>query len=162
MKILPIILAGLFLGNLIQVNAATDWTQYLKPMLSGCGYVNLPDTLSPRYDSSIISILNVIKKERYNLETEDIVEHTTYTLNNSMAFGKPLLKIEFQVGYEWHQLDLYFKDDKFTTLRPQFKLPKGDIDIQEDSASGYVVGRGGTVELIFDKKQKSITCHEYV
>lgn len=159
MKKLLIVLSTAFLGQTTLAHAATDWTPFLKPMLSGCGYVNPTDKLPTRYKRSIVS-----KKVKGNprIEGEEVV--TTYTVKGATAFGQPLLKVEYLQGYEWYHLRLYFKDAKFTTLRPQFKLPKIDKQANEysqvtkNNTSGYEVEDGGYLTLTFDPKQKTITC----
>ena len=89
---------------------------------------------------------------------------TTNTLKGATAFGQPLLKVEYLQGYEWYHLRLHFKDTKFTTLRSQFKLPNFNAENAEysrvikNNASGYEVESGGYLNLIFDTKQKTITC----
>lgn len=159
MKKAFIVLGMVFLGHTAVANAATDWTPYLKPVLSGCGYVNPTEALPTRYKASIAS-----KKVKGNPKIEGEEVYTTYTLKDSTAFGQPLLKVEYLQGYEWYHLKLYFKDAKFTTLRPQFKLPKINKDeaeytkVVKNDKSGYEVEDGGYLSLVFDQKQKSITC----
>lgn len=164
MRKLLIVLSVAFLGQSTLAHAATDWTPYLKPMLSGCGYLNPTDKLPTRYKSSIAS-----KRVKTDPETYDIIGYegdtiTTYSLKNATAFGQPLLKVEYLQGYEWYHLRLYFKDTKFITLRPQFKLPKIDKQANEysqvtkNNTSGYEVEDGGYLTLTFDPKQKTITC----
>lgn len=154
-----IVLGMVFLGHTAVANAATDWTPYLKPVLSGCGYVNPTEALPTRYKASIAS-----KKVKGNPKIEGEEVYTTYTLKDSTAFGQPLLKVEYLQGYEWYHLKLYFKDAKFTTLRPQFKLPKINKDeaeytkVVKNDKSGYEVEDGGYLSLVFDQIQKSITC----
>ena len=159
MKKSLLVLVVVFVGQTTLAHTATDWTPYLKPMLSGCGYVNPTDKLPIRYKRSIVS-----KKVKGNprIEGEDVV--TTYTLKDATAFGQPLLKVEYLQGYEWYHLRLYFKDTKFTTLRPQFKLPVFDKEEAEysqvikNNTNGYEVESGGYLNLVFDTKQKTITC----
>ncbi|ALF60195.1 hypothetical protein [Psychrobacter urativorans] len=159
MKKSLLFLSVIFLGQTTFANAATDWTPYLKPMLSGCGYVNPTDKLPARYKASIAST-----KVKGNPKIEGEEVYTTYTLKNANAFGQPLIKVEYLQGYEWYYLKLYFKDSKFTALRPQFKLPKIDkeeneyITIVKNDASGYEIEQGGYLSLSFDKTQKTITC----
>lgn len=159
MKKAFIVLGMVFLGHTAVANAATDWTPYLKPVLSGCGYVNPTEALPTRYKASIAS-----KKIKGNPKNEGEEVYTTYTLKDSTAFGQPLLKVEYLQGYEWYHLKLYFKDAKFTTLRPQFKLPKINKDeaeytkVVKNNKNGYEIEDGGYLSLVFDQKQKSITC----
>lgn len=159
MKKMVFILGAFLLGHTVVANAATDWTPYLKPVLSGCDYVNPTEKLPARYKASIAS-----KKVKGNPKNEGEEVYTTYTLKDSTAFGQPLLKVEYLQGYEWYHLKLYFKDAKFTTLRPQFKLPKINKDqaeytqVVKNDKSGYEVEDGGYLSLVFDQKQKSITC----
>ena len=154
-----IILGIAFLGQTTVANAATDWTPYLKPMLLGCDedlqYTDIPN----RYKASIAS--KKVKGDT-NDEPEEIV--TTYTLKDSTAFGMPLTKVEVLSGNEWAHLTLFFKDNKFKTLRPKFKLPKIDpvhMKVLENNASGYEIKMPGDKRnrsLIFNAKQKTITC----
>lgn len=159
MKKAFIVLGMMFLGHSAVANAATDWTPYLKPILSGCDYVNPTEALPTRYKSSIAS-----KKVKGNPKNEGEEVYTTYTLKDATAFGQPLLKVEYLQGYEWYHLRLYFKDAKFTTLRPQFKLPKINKDeaeytkVVKNNKNGYEIEDGGYLSLVFDQKQKSITC----
>lgn len=164
MKKLSIVLGMVLLGHTAIANAATDWTPYLKPMMSGCDFPNPTDKLPARYNASVVS-----KKVKIDPEDYDIIGYrgdkiTTYTLKNATAFGQPLLKLEYLAGYEWGHLKLYFKDTKFTALRPQFKLPKVDnypsdpLQVMKNNASGYEVEEMGYTNLIFDRKEKSITC----
>ena len=87
-----------------------------------------------------------------------------YTLKDSTAFGMPLTKVEVLSGNEWAHLTLFFKDNKFKTLRPKFKLPKIDpvhMKVLENNASGYEIKMPGDKRnrsLIFNAKQKTITC----
>ena len=162
MKKAVLILGAFLLGHTATANAATDWTPYLKPMMSGCNFPNPTDKLPARYKTSIAS-----KKFRVD-KTNEIDGYgeqiTTYTLKNATAFGQPLLNLEYLAGYEWGHLKLYFKDTKFTALRPQFKLPKVDnypddpLQVIKNNASGYEVEEMGYTNLIFDRKEKSITC----
>ena len=149
-----------FLAQTTIAYAATDWTPYLKPMMSGCSFPTLKDKLPSRYKASIAS-----KKVKGNPEIEGEDIYTTYTLRNATAFGQPLSKVEYLTGWEWGHLKLYFKDTKFTALRPQFKLPKLDADpdlistVIKNNAQGYQVDDGiGMLELEFNKTQKSISC----
>ena len=95
MKKSLIILGIAFLGQTTIVNAATDWTPYLKPMLLGCDedlqYADIPN----RYKASIAS-----KKVKGDLNDERDEIIITYTLKDSTAFGMPLAKIEVLSGYE--------------------------------------------------------------
>lgn len=159
MKKSLLVLAVAFLGQSTIAHAATDWTPYLKPMMSGCDTPNPTDKLPARYKSSIAS--KKVKGNPKN-EGEDVV--TTYTLKGATAFGQPLLKVEYLQGYEWYHLRLYFKDSKFTTLRSQFKLPTFNAEEAEysrvikNNAMGYEAENGGFLTLVFDPKQKTITC----
>ena len=159
MKKSLIILGIAFLGQTTIVNAATDWTPYLKPMLLGCDedlqYTDIPN----RYKASIA---NKKVKGDLNDERDEII--ITYTLKDSTAFGMPLAKIEVLSGYEWGHLILFFKDNKFKTLRPKFKLPKINsvhMKVLENNASGYEIKMSEDQRnrsLIFNTKQKTITC----
>lgn len=158
MKKSLMILGIAFLGQTTIVNAATDWTPYLKPMLLGCDedlqYTDIPN----RYKASIAS--KKVKGDN-NDERDEII--ITYTLKDSTAFGMPLVKIEVLSGYEWGHLTLFFKDNKFKTLRPKFKLPKINpvhMKVLENNASGYEVKMSDDQRnrsLIFNTKQKTIT-----
>lgn len=163
MKRAVMILGVIFLGHTTIANAATDWTPYLKPMMSGCNYPNPTEKLPTRYKTSIAS--KKVRVDKTNAIDGYGETFTTYTLKNSTAFGQPLLKIEHLQGYEWGHLKLYFKDTKFTALRPQFKLPKVDdvmnegFHIMQNNDSGYKIDDGmWETNLNFDKKQKTITC----
>lgn len=154
----------IFLGHITTANAATDWTPYLKPMLSGCFYPEPSENLPARYKASVVS--KKITFDRTDADSDyDGEKTTTYTLKNATAFGQPLLKVEELEGYEWGHLKLYFKDTKFTALRPQFKLPKFDTtpgSLQPkiiNNSSGYNTIQESQKELIFNKKEKSITCY---
>lgn len=155
MKKLLGVAAVLFLGYSSLANAATDWTPYLKPMLSGCNYPNPTDALPKKYKDSIVS-----KKVKGNPKNEGEEIITSYTLKNATAFGQPLAKIEYLQGYEWSDLTLYFKDNKFMALRPQFQLPKLEEygQVNENNTNGYDVEDGGYLTLNFNKKDKSIGC----
>jgi hypothetical protein len=159
MKKVVIALGVLLLGHTASASTATDWTPYLKPMLSGCGYVNPTKELPARYKASITS-----KNIKGDSGFEDDGLYTTYTLKNSIAFGQPLVKVEYLQGHEWYHLKLYFKDAKFKTLRSQFKLPKIDVDeaeytkVVKNDKEGYDIRTEGYLNLMFDRKQKTITC----
>lgn len=161
------ILGIIFLGQttIANANAATDWTSYLKPMMSGCSHPNPTKNLPTRYKASIVSTKVKVGSEKYDIVGYRGDKVTTYSLKNATAFGQPLLKIEHLQGYEWAHLTLYFKDTKFTALRPQFKLPKVDdvmnegFHIMQNNDSDYKVYDGmWEINLKFDKKQKTITC----
>lgn len=143
------------LGQATLAHAVTDWTPYLKPMLSGCGYVNVTDNLPKKYKASIAS-----KKVKGNPNNEGEAVTTTYTLKNATAFGQSLSKVEYLQEYEGRLLKLYFKNDKFMALRPQFKLPALDeySEVTRNDASGYEASTGEYLSLNFDKKAKTITC----
>lgn len=152
--------AALITGlSTMAATAATDWTPYLKPMLAGCDFINPTKDLPSRYKASVTS-----KKVKGNpkIEGEEVI--TTYYLKNASVFGQPLSKVEYLQGYEWYHLRLYFKDTKFLALRPKFKLPVFDKDVApyvtvvKNDKSGYTVEEGGYTDLVFDGKQKSITC----
>lgn len=154
------ILAIVFLGQSTIVNATTDWSPYLKPMLLGCDYPDPTDKLPTHYKASII---NKKIKGNENNEFEEIL--TTYTLKNATTFGYPLAKVEYLQGQEWSHLKLYFKDSKFTALRRQFKLPELNKDpdliakVISNSLEGYEVDDGvGSLVLNLDRAEKSISC----
>lgn len=147
-----------------QQATSTDWTPYLKSMQTGCDYPNPTTSSLPiPYQQSIIDTDTRIKP--YNSSDGQQLEHldetiTTYTLNNAIAFGKPLSKIEYLSGYEWSHLKLYFANDP-QSLRSKFVLPvdKYGIDtVTKDDASGYQITGEGYKHLIFDNKDNSITC----
>lgn len=167
MKKLLIVLGIAFLSQNALASAKTDWTPYLEPMLSGCESLNPVDDLPARYESSIVS-----KTEFADASESDISEYegdivTTFELNNAMAFGQPLSKLEYLRGYEWSHLKLYFTEDTFMALRPRFKLPMSESDEQMDEfitvmkndTNGYAVDNGvGYTTLEFNRTEKSITC----
>lgn len=141
----------------------TDWTPYLKPMMTGCNYPNPTENLPKLYKDSIAN--KKVKVDQANAIDGYGETITTYTLKNATAFGQPLLKIEYLQGYEWGSLELYFKDTKFTALRPKFKLPKiNEADSEgyqviENNSEGYTVDDGMWETILkFDKKRKSIIC----
>ena len=140
-----------------------DWTPYLKPMMTGCNYPNPTENLPKLYEDSIAN--KKVKVDQANAIDGYGETITTYTLRNATAFGQPLLKIEYLQGYEWGSLELYFKDTKFTALRPKFKLPKiNEADSEgyqviENNSEGYTVDDGMWETILkFDKKRKSIIC----
>ena len=140
-----------------------DWTPYLKAMMTGCNYPNPTEKLPKLYKDSIAS--KKIKVDQANAIDGYGETITTYTLKNATAFGQPLLKIEYLQGYEWGSLELYFKDTKFTALRPKFKLPKVNeadsegYQVIENNSEGYTVDDGMWETILkFDKKRKSIIC----
>ncbi len=155
MKKLLLMVAVGFLGQSTLISAATDWTPYLKPMLSGCDSIRIAEGIPKKYKASIAS-----KKVKGNPDNEGEEIITTYTLKNATAFGQPLAKVEYLQGYEWSSTSLYFKDNKFMALRPQFKIvkPVDDAKIVKNDASSYELEMGGYLYLKFDKKDKSITC----
>ena len=134
---------------------ATDWTPYFQSMKDGCNYPHPKDGIPSKYQASIVS--TKVKGNPKN-EGEDVI--TTYTLKNAIAFGQPITKFEYLQGYEWHHLELYFKNDSFMKLRPQFKLPQPEEfpDVTENTAKGYSVEGIGYIDLKFDQKKKSIYC----
>lgn len=164
MKKTLIVLSVALLGQVTFAQAATDWTPHLKPMLSGCNFSNDPDKLPARYKTSIASKKVRVDSTDYGVDDYEGDTITTYHLKNATAFGHPLSKIEYLQGYEWGHLKLYFKDSKFTALRPQFKLPKDNkqhgeyITVTKNNASGYEVEDIGYVTLAFNSKEKSIVC----
>ena len=164
MKKTLIVLSVALLGQVTFAQAATDWTPYLKPMLSGCSFSNDPDKLPARYKASIASKKVRVDSTDYGVDDYEGDTITTYHLKNATAFGHPLSKVEYLQGYEWGHLKLYFKDSKFTALRPQFKLPKsnqrsgGYNAVTKNNASGYEVEDIGYVTLAFNSKEKSIVC----
>ncbi|MGP5503028.1 hypothetical protein [Psychrobacter faecalis] len=153
-----------FLGQTTIAHATTDWTPFLKPMLSGCSVPIPTKDLPTRYKSSIVS-----KKAKVDSDYADSGfdgnKITTYYLKDATAFGQPLSKVEYTQGFEDNQLKLYFKDTKFTALRPQFQLPEideledGYIELRRNNASGYDIRYMGYTGLKFDTKQKSIACY---
>jgi len=158
-KSIIVVSSALLIAVSMSATAATDWTPYLKPMLTGCDFINPTDQLPSRYKASISS-----KKVKGNpkIEGEEVI--TTYYLKNASAFGQPLQKVEYLQGYEWNHLRLYFKDSKFLALRPKFKLPVFDKNVApyatvtKNDKTGYSIEEGGYIDLVFDAKQKSITC----
>lgn len=164
MKKTLIVLSVALLGQVTFAQAATDWTPHLKPMLSGCSFSNDPDKLPARYKTSIASKKVRIDSGDYGVDDYEGDTITTYHLKNATAFGHPLSKVEYLQGCEWGHLKLYFKDSKFTALRPQFKLPKsnqrsgGYNTVTKNNASGYEAEDMGYVTLAFNPKEKSIVC----
>ena len=88
MKKSLIFLSVVFLAQTTLANAATDWTPYLKPMMSGCEHPNPTDKLPAPYKASIAS-----KEVRINPDDYDGDKLTTYNLKNDTAFGKHFLKL---------------------------------------------------------------------
>lgn len=163
MKKVFIALSVAYLGQITAVNAATDWTPFLKPMLSGCSVPILTKDLPTYYKSSVVS-QNVKIDSKYRMTGYDGDEITTYNLNDAVAFGYSLLKVEYQQGFEGNQLKLYFKDTEFTALRPQFQLPKideheGSYEVTRNNDKGYDIQYMGYIGLEFDNEQKSIACY---
>jgi len=132
---------------------SVDWTPYLRPMQLGCN----PPALDNLSASHRASILNKQLKGDPNSDGEKI---TVYTLNNAIAFGQPLDRIETLRGMGWGHNRLYFKNSGFMTLRPSFALPAASGNsVVENNAKGYIVGSGMEgMSLIFDSNKKSITC----
>lgn len=165
MKKALMVLSIAYLGQITFAHAATDWTPYLKPMMSGCSYPNPTDDLPTRYKDSVAS--KKVKKDSYNYDILDYEGDmiTTYDLKNATAFGQSLLRVEYLQGYEWSHLKLYFKDTKFTELRSKFKLPEYNeqadeyITVTKNNSSGYEVEDIGYTTLEFNRKEKSITCY---
>lgn len=153
-----------FLGQTTLANAATDWTPYLKPMMSGCSFPNPAKNPPAHYKASILGNKTNIGTDNYGIHTYRGDKVVAYTLKDATAFGKPLAKIEYLSGFEWGHVKLYFKDTSFTALRPKFKVPNSDqlytndAAVTKNDASGYDVEDIGTINLIFDTDEKSITC----
>lgn len=55
MKKTLFIFAAFLLSHTTIANAATDWTPYLKPMLSGCEYLDVNEKLPKPYKASVVS-----------------------------------------------------------------------------------------------------------
>lgn len=155
MKKLLLAAAVGLLGQTTVANAATDWTPIFKPMLSGCEDVNVATNLPSKYKVSIAS-----KKVKGNPDNETEAITTTYTLKNATAFGQSLSKVEYIQEYEGRLLTLYFKNDKFMALRPQFKPPVLDeySEITRNDANGYEFSEFGYLSLDFNEKAKTISC----
>ena len=164
MKKAFIALSIAFLGQTTLANAATDWTPYLKPMLSGCDFPNPSKTPPVRYKNSVLGNKTNIGTDNYGILGYRGDKTITYSLKEATAFGKPLAKIEYLSGFEWGHVKLYFKDASFKTLRPQFKVPTAnqlytdEAAVTKNDASGYDVEDIGSINLIFDTNEKSITC----
>lgn len=156
----PLLITSLLLATPFLANATTDWTPYLKPMQNGCEFPNPTDKLPKIYQSSVIK-----KTTKGNPKAENDGKgfDTTFHLKNATAFGLPIRAVMYHAGYEDTALLVYFKDNSFTQLRPTFKLPVStdagyEYTIEENNAEGYSVQVGGYSDLIFDKKEKSISC----
>jgi len=165
MKRAIITLGIIFLGHTTIANAATDWTPYLKPMLSGCNYPDPTKNLPSSYKTSIVDKQVKIGKDTYDIIGYKGDKITTYSLKNATAFGQPLLKVQHLQHYEGGHLKLYFKDTKFTALRPRFKLPTldnngtGMLQVRKNDANGYEVEDDMWVTYLkFDRINKTITC----
>ena len=79
MKKMVFILGAFLLGHTVVANAATDWTPYLKPVLSGCDYVNPTEKLPARYKASIAS-----KKVKGNPKNEGEEVYTTQHIQQTL------------------------------------------------------------------------------
>ena len=134
---------------------ATELGAYIKPMLEGCGSVDIEEMV--KNQSSVVA--NIQQKGNPNVEGEDVT--TTVTLKNAVAFGYPLQKIERLRGYEWGHTKLYFNTDKFVELRPAFKPPESNeyFKLVRNDANGYQHGQGGySTHLTFDRQNRTILC----
>lgn len=133
-------------------------------MLSGCGFPNPSNKLPARYKVSILGDKINIGTDNYGMSDYRGDKTTIYTLKEATAFGQRLSKIEYLAGFEWSNVKLYFKDATFIALRPKFKLPNSDqlytdnAKVTKNDASGYDVEDIGSINSIFDTKEKSITC----
>lgn len=161
MKKLPAVAFGSLIAitttNIANADNSVDWTNYLKPMQNGCQNPNLsenfPKDLPKAYQKSINKISQSGKKSHNDGDNAYTI---TYKLQNSTAFGQPLTAIEHSIGSEWGHWRLYFKNDKFMTLRPTFKAPTSPDSAVENNTNGYNSIDG---QLIFHKKSLSIGCY---
>lgn len=135
---------------------ATELGAYIKPMLEGCGSVDIEEMV--KNQRSVVA--NIQQKGNPNVEGEDVT--TTVTLKNAVAFGYPLQKIERLRGYEWGHTKLYFNTDKFVELRPAFKVPTYGRDFYQvvrNDANGYQYGDAPfAAKLTFDRQSRTVLC----
>ena len=135
---------------------ATDWTFYLAPMQQGCEYPDIIDNFPNELKNSV---------KHVSLKGDPVVEvdaHEslyTFYLQNAVAFGYPITKVEYLLQYEGSDLKIVFADSRFTKLRPSFKPPYGPhVTVERNDSSGYDVSDGGFLVLKFDTTDNSISC----
>lgn len=135
----------------------TELGAYLQPMLEGCSGIDI-DKLIQEQRSVIVDIQ---REEDPESEVADTV--TRVSFKNATAFGYPLSKIDRLVGYEEGHTYLYFNTDQFVNLRPAFKVPyyEGDVDqIIRNDINGYQYREGAySRKLVFDRQKRMIACN---
>lgn len=150
----------LLLGLSISANAdidATDLTPFFQGLKEGCSLENSSDDFPKLYRKAIISQKTTGSKK---VTSDNSHSKTVYQLKNASIFGYPVRAVAFSGGLDGIDISLFFLDAKFMVLRPQFKIPadKG-YKITKDNSKGYIyTDDSNEGELVFDKKDKSITC----
>lgn len=142
-----------------------DWTPVLKTMQNGC---DLPDfeNVPPNLLASV-TLDNTAKRQKM------MGDYKQLTLNNAVAWGLPITKIQFgSAGAGFSSATVYFTDARFMKLRDKFyiqtasgKLKASDKTIISDrnAFAGQYFANGvgyndGRVGVNFSKKTNSITC----
>lgn len=128
-------------------------------MQKGCDFPDPTKDLPALYRASIVK-----KTVKGNRKFEDEPIDTTYYLKDATVFGVPLKAIEYHQGYEDSAMLLYFYDNGFVKLRPQFKLPMAaerQIEISRNNARGYEANDEALfIKLSFDLRSKVIACSQ--
>ncbi|MUG32387.1 MULTISPECIES: hypothetical protein [Psychrobacter] len=134
----------------------TDWTFYLAPMQQGCEYPYITDNFPNELRKSV---KHVSLKGDPEVEMEGHESLYTFYLQNAVAFGYPITKVEYLQQYEGSDFKVVFADSSFTKLRPSFKPPYGpSVTVERNDSSGYDISYGGFLVLKFDTTDNSITC----
>ncbi|WP_199508799.1 MULTISPECIES: hypothetical protein [unclassified Psychrobacter] len=158
----------LFIAHMVSAQASIDLSAYLQPMMSGCaGYVSFDDENAFTDIGDALLRKEVVFMHPYT-DSEGNSTTTTYYFKDATAFGYPIVKIEDFQGYEWGHQKVFFKDNTFLKLRPQFKLPATDkkgytadgvlLEVLNNNFKGYLTQDIGYTELIFDRQEHSILC----
>lgn len=158
----------LLIAQMAGAQASIDLSAYLQPMMAGCaGHQSFDDEHAFTDLGDALSRKEVVFTYPYT-DGDGNSKTTTYYFEDTTAFGYPIVKIEDFHGYEWGHQKIFFKDNNFLALRPQFKLPATDkkghtsngdlLEVLNNSFKGYLTQDIGYTELTFDRQAHSISC----
>jgi len=160
--------SALLIAHMVSAQASIDLSAYLQPMMAGCaGHLPFDDNDAFTNLSDALIRKEVVFMYPYT-DSDGNSTTTTYYFKDATAFGYPIVKIEDFHGYEWGHQKIFFKDNTFLKLRPQFKLPATDkkgytsngelLEVLNNNFKGYFTQDIGYTELTFNRQENSITC----
>lgn len=181
-------MAVVILAGAQSATAAVDWTPYLKGMQDHCSYDSKEfwqalgfgypagepqKAKTPKALQASVSGYSVKEKKKLR-NGDDHYLDIIIKLKNATAFGEPITKVHYYIGYEFYGLEVTFANNNFTRLKPRFtmtydgkKYPVGSNKYWDEylkiDKNGWIADLGEYPEsLSFNAKDKSIKCSSFL